>query len=75
MKTYQVWSEGFKVTGEYSTATFHGSFEASSFKGAIQAFKDSLTDPYAISCVDVDGMSFWGCRFFDNESDARKSFG
>jgi len=74
-KIFKVWTEGYAATGDRSDAMFHGEFEGDSFKEAIQSFKDTLTDPYSIECVDVDRMVFWGCRFFDNETDARKSFG
>lgn len=74
-KIINLWSEGYSATGNYSPVTFHGSFEAETLKEAIQAFKDTLTDPYSISCINVENETFWGCRFFDNEADARKSFG
>jgi len=75
MKKWQVWSEGYRATGEYGFATLHGEFEAETFKDAVIAFKNALVDPYSIRCVDVDNMTFWGCRFFDNEQDARQTFG
>jgi len=50
-------------------------FDYLEFKDAVIAFKNTLTDPYSISCIDLNRMTFWGCRFFDNEQDARKSFG
>lgn len=25
--------------------------------------------------VDIENLNVWGCRFFDNETDAKKSFG
>jgi len=75
MKKFEVWTEGYRATGESSKAQFHGKFEGNTFKEAVQAFKDSLTDPYSISCIDVDGLNFWGCGFFDNYDDASKSFG
>lgn len=75
MKNWNVWTEGYATTGESGDASFHGTFGGETFKDAVIAFKNSLTDKYSISCIDVEGMSFWGCRFFDNEGDARKSFG
>ena len=75
MKTWQVWSEGYMATGESSTATLHGTFDGETFKDAVIAFRDSLTDEYSKKCINIDKLTFWGCRFFDNESDARKSFG
>lgn len=75
MKEYELWTEGYMATGESGEATFHGKFKGNTFKEAIQAFKDTLTDERSIRCVDVEKKKFWGCRFFDNEADARKSFG
>ena len=78
MKKFNLWTEGYLATGMEgipAKATFWGEFQANSFKEAIQMWKDTLTDPYSISCVDVENKTFWGCRFYDNESDARKAFG
>lgn len=75
MKSYDLWSEGYCITGGSSKAIFHGKFNGKTFKDAILSFKKSLTDEYSIKCVDVEGMKYWGCSFFDNEADARKSFG
>ena len=75
MKEYELWTEGHTATGESGEATFHGKFKGNTFKEAIQAFKDTLTDERSIRCVDVENEKFWGCRFFDNEADARRSFG
>lgn len=75
MKKWQVWSEGFKDMGGQQPAAFHGEFEAETFKGAVKAFRNSLTDEYSIKCIDIDRLTFWGCRFYDNECDARKNFG
>jgi hypothetical protein len=75
VKEFDVWTEGYRATGEGSKAVFHGTFKGRSFREAVQAFKDTLKDEHSIRCVDVEELKFWGCRFFDNESDARKSFG
>ncbi len=74
-KEFEVWTEGYAATGESSSAMLHGVFPGETFREAVIAFRDSLTDPHSIACVNVGGMSFWGCRFFDNEKDARASFG
>lgn len=74
-KTISLWSEGFSVTGQSSDATFHGTFKAKDLRDAIIQFRDSLDDEYSKSYIDLKRKTFWGCKFFDNESDARKSFG
>lgn len=75
IKRYQVWIEGYQATGQSTKATYHGEYEGQDFKEAVTAFKDSLTDEHSRQCVDLNRMTFWGCKFFDNESDARKAFG
>ena len=69
-KQWEVWSEGYRATGEHQTAIFWGIFEADSFQGACDiAFADR--DAYYNSY----GGIIWGCRLFDNESDARATYG
>lgn len=72
---FEVWSEGYQATGDSGDATFHGRFKGRDFREAVAAYRDSLTDPHSIKCVDLDRMTLWVCRFFDNEVDARKAFG
>lgn len=74
MKKNQLWTEGYSVTGQSAGATFHGEFNAVDLSDAVRQFRDSLDDEYSKRCVRVDTLDFWGCRFFDNEADARKSF-
>lgn len=72
-KTYEVWLEGYSITGNSSTATFLGSAVAASFREAtIAACKTNAID---YDERDDGTLHFWGMRFFDNETDARKSFG
>lgn len=80
---YEVWSEGYRATGQSATAfklinpKGDGTWEAETFSDAcILAMKSS-----GYSYQDIDKFynpvknSFWGCRFFDNEKDAKRSFG
>jgi hypothetical protein len=73
MTEYQIWMEGYNVTGNSATAKFIGQYEGVDFKGACaNAMKDyPLADHY----YSPERNSYWGCRLFDNEADARKSFG
>lgn len=79
-KHYEVWTEGYNATGNSQTATFHGKILAENFEqacimqiGEMLDEDDSQPDGYE---RDSEGrMSVWGCRCFDNEADARKSFG
>lgn len=69
MKEYDVWQEGYAITGNFAPATFVGSTQAESFREAcIYLLKDD-------SSFNKDKLSVWGCKLFDNEADARESFG
>lgn len=61
--------EGLEMNGARCGARFIGTFEAETFAQACRkAFKeDSFYDPMR--------NSYFGCRLYDNEADARKTFG
>lgn len=82
---YTVWVEGYAATCEHGTAHCLGTTEADNFieaakklwrKKYLPAYEGDphIADDYfsinkkGIPCI-------WGCRCFDNEVDARKSFG
>ena len=68
-----IWMEGYAVTGGKDTAQIIASRVAESFEDAIaqERAKGNLNIK-----IDEQGTpSIWGCRLFDNETDARKSFG
>jgi hypothetical protein len=75
LKKFEVWTEGYRATGDISGANFHGIYEGETFRDAVSKFADSLTDPRSIACINLDVPSFWGCKFYDNEKDARRYFG
>jgi hypothetical protein len=67
---YQVWMEGFLVTG------MEGIPAQASLVGEADA--DSFQEACNIVCgwmPDYDGSRVWGCRLFDNRIDAQKTFG
>lgn len=69
-----LWTEGFSATGHEPCASYHGPFYARDLKEAVKMFKDTLPEEDK-NLVDVENLTFWGCGFFDNEADARRSFG
>ena len=69
MKCYNIWMEGFCATGAKAQASFIGTVEANSFVEACQ--KAFEKDPYYNSAQNT----YYGCGLYDNEADARKSFG
>ena len=69
---YSIWMEGYSATGNFSRASFLGSFEAVSFKEACdKAIIGGRFDQY----YDRKELTVWGCRLYDNEYEARKGFG
>lgn len=73
---YEIWSEGFRVSGETGAkAEKIGEQEANSFEEACDLFVKR--NPQYKSCYEKrNGVpAYWGCRWFNNEADARKSFG
>lgn len=75
MKEYEVWSEGYAATGESSSASYHGTWKGETFRDAVAAFRDSITDEDTRRCIDLNRMTFWGCRFFDNRDEAEALYG
>ena len=69
---WKVWMEGFKAQGNSSPAKFCGTFPGETFADACSAWAD--TTNYRED-FDPERRTFWGCRLFDNETDARKAFG
>lgn len=73
VRSFEVWVEGYRATGEHARAELWGTASAHSFREAVAiVYAVKGADP---SYLDLDRLSSWGCRFFDNEADARKSFG
>jgi hypothetical protein len=74
-RLWNVWTEGYRVTGNRQSAVFHGRYSGVTFQDALMRFRDSLEDKKTQKLVNIRNGTFWGCRFFDNEADARESFG
>lgn len=72
---YNVWIEGYLCTGMEGCpepGRLLGTVEAESFKEACALIcaKEKL-----LSLYDSERNTVWGCRLFETEKDARKSFG
>ena len=66
---FKIWSEGYAATGECGKAVFHGLVYAESFRNACtEKFWNDRN-------FNSETLTYWGCRLFDNETDARKVFG
>lgn len=73
MYKYQVWLEGFAATGQQQGAQFIGEVESESFNQAIEILLKQKE--WDMSYLNLHNRTYYGCRFFDNETDARKAFG
>ncbi len=71
-KTFEIWVEGFSITGNSATASLLAKEEGKNWTDAVSRYMEK--NPGRIT-IDKRGFTDWGCRLFDNEADARKSFG
>jgi len=87
--TFEIWSEGFRATGQSGEAHLHTvdeqgfstpikakSFEEAVLKHAIENkdfYKHLDYRPNPIR--EGSDYTYWGCRLFEKEEDARESFG
>jgi len=68
-KLYSIYMEGHRASGSSDTASYCGSVTAESFQEACMIiFKDD--DDF-----DPENLDVWGCRLYDNLTDAQKVFG
>lgn len=72
MCTFEIWCEGYAANSERCRAALLGKYEAETWDEAVGKYM--ADNPKRIT-KDSRGYTDWGCRLFDNEIDARKSFG
>jgi hypothetical protein len=72
-RAWQIWCEGFSVTGQQDGARLLGTAEGTTFREACKAL--AARDPEFASYFNAERMSYWGCGLFDNEAQARRRFG
>lgn len=77
MAVYSLWVEGYACTGESGPAHFLGSFDAISFNAAVEKWNETNNKHKEWGDLTYHNGNWyaWGCRIFDNEADARASFG
>ena len=85
LKTFDLWLEGYGATGQSGPARLVCQVQGESFNSAVRYYVRTLSaDDPSKSYWQYDlhgrghhvgGWAFWGCRAFDNETDARQSFG
>ncbi len=81
----EIWMEGYIIQGGEDRARLVATIEADNFDEAVQKYNETAKipahrrEPVAFSQLGANWQngvwSIWGCRLFDNEADARKSFG
>lgn len=69
MPIFHIWSEGYVVSGDSDCARCQASIEAETFRDACKMYYGG--NKY----FDAERLTYWGCRLFDNEQDARKAYG
>ena len=75
-KSFDLWMTGYACTGNSSGASFLGTFEADSFIDACDKWAETLRECDKQYYNKKENKAwFWGCAIYDNETDARKSFG
>ena len=72
---WQIWREGWDTypEHEHSDAELMGTVEAETLQEACTIL--AATDKDFAKYFDPIKMTYWGCRLFDNEVDARKFTG
>lgn len=69
---YSIWMEGYRATGEQASCSYCGKFRGENFEHACREWAKQVREP---KFYDPIKNTYWGCRLFDNQSDAAKSFG
>lgn len=75
LQVFQIWREGYSCTGDNSKASLIATIEAANFDEACLQYCPRIDEPPFIYDAESKTWSFWGCRLFDNETDARAAFG
>ena len=78
IREFEIWSEGYAATGERATAFRIGVGRGADFAAAVKDWYSTIPDAqkrYGILDTRNGRPALWRCKLFDNERDARKSFG
>ena len=72
-RTWSIWCEGYRATGEYGRAHCMGQGLGDTFKEACVQFFEQRADLW--EDFDQEHLTYWGCRLFPDETPARRAFG
>ena len=73
LRIFEIWSEGYRATGQKASARFHGLANGMTFADACSNFFGD--DPLFKQHEATGALTYWGCQLFDSEDEARQSFG
>jgi len=69
MKYWEIWMQGYVISGNSQKAHWVGTIEAETFQEACdELFRDD--EDY-----DTYRLIYWGCQLYDNETESRIMFG
>lgn len=68
-REFEIWSEGYAMTGDHGGAHLMGKAIGRTFQEACDNYFKKDRD------YKSKRLTYWGCRLYNNEKDARKSFG
>lgn len=77
-KRITVWKEGYDASGNHCSAQHLFDANGPDLNSVIEKFVNGITDSsrdYWRFDVEQSLWRHWGCRTFDNEADARKTYG
>ncbi len=70
-----LWMEGYAATGESGTAQCIGTYKAKDLDDAVKQYMAAHPDSVDWDRFGRGKHAIWACEIFDNETQARKSFG
>lgn len=73
IRTFDIWAEGYRATGDFSRANHLGKSKGRTLKEACDNL--AATNPVFNMYYDAERLTYWGCKIFDNEAEARLTFG
>lgn len=75
-KGIEVWMEGYAATGQHGCAQLLGIYDVPTFDEAVEMYNRPSFIRKTPAEKGMDGVwRIWGCRLFDNEIEAKESFG
>ena len=75
-RIWTIWSEGWQIAGQAGRAQFLGEWPGRTFEEAVMNMcgEKPVIGRYVVRNYD-GSFDYWGCRLFDNEKDAKRSYG